>query len=326
MIQNQRYFAAAPEIDLSVVIAVYNEEKIVPELLSRLSQTLGSTDLDYEIVIVDDGSSDGTRAVLLEHLTTCPNLRVVTLYRNAGQVAAISAGMSVARGGWILMMDGDLQHNPADIPMFLAARSDGSDMVASYRLKREESVRRKLITKVFNLINRTLTGVNISDFGSSYRLIRFEIIAMMKDRSGYVHYNTPNLFMNARKFIEIPITQWQRKSGASKWTFLMFVLFNFDFLMSTMRPILLAVCGALGGMAIGIVLYFFHLIGAISSVQALTGPVSIFLTSVVIFMLAVIWREVVRMRALILGVPPFLISAVHAAPPDRSTAGTVPTA
>jgi len=313
MQQNQRYFPSAPSLDLSVVIAVYNEVEIAPELLRRCNEVLSATDQKYEIVVVDDGSADGTLDVLKAAMAHIRGLRVVELYRNVGQVAAISAGMSIARGQWILMMDGDLQHRPEDIPRFLAKRTEGFDLIASYREKRQESLRRRLITRLMNVTNRVLIGVKISDFGSAFRLLRSEIIALMKDRDGYVHYNTPDLFINARKSTEIPIVQVSRKSGSSKWTMLAFVMFNFDFLVTAMRPVLIAVWGAVAGTIVGSLLYILHLVGVIPGVQALTGPVSIILISAIIFMLAVIWRETVRLRKAALGTPPFIIKNVFEA-------------
>lgn len=308
---NQQYFPAEPSLELSVVIAVYNEEEIVAELLTRLDTELRNADVAYEIIIVDDGSKDGTLDILRGHVGRIAGLRVVELYRNAGQVAAISAGMSLARGSWVLMMDGDLQHDPADIPRFLAHRGSGADLIASYREKRQESLRRKLITAVINRTNRALLGVRLSDFGSAYRLIRHEIIVLLKDRAGYVHYNTPDLFNKARQYIEIPIIQGRRHSGASKWTLLMFVMFNLDIIVTAMRPVLLAVWGSALGVVVGIALYLLYLVGATSQVQALTGPASIILLSLLMFMLSVVWRELIRARQLALGTPMFLIRAVH---------------
>lgn len=324
MRQNQQHFSAAPSLDLSVVIAVYNEGVIVSELVRRCHEVLAATGQRYEIVIVDDGSADQTLEVLKAETAGTPGLRVVELYRNVGQVAAISAGMSIARGQWILMMDGDLQHRPEDIPRFLDKRSEGYDLIASFREKRYDSLRRRLVTRLMNVTNRILIGVNISDFGSAFRLLRSEIIALMKDRDGYVHYNTPDLFINARKRTEIPIVQVSRKSGSSKWTMLAFVMFNFDFLVTAMRPVLIAVLGAVAGTIMGSLLYVLHLIGVIPGVQALTGPVSIILISAIIFMLAVIWRETVRLRKVALGTPPFIIQNVYEA--VDVTAGAVPAA
>jgi hypothetical protein len=140
-----------------------------------------------------------------------------------------------------------------------------------------------------------------------------EIIQLLKDRAGYVHYNTPELFIKARRYVELPITQGRRKSGSSKWTLLMFVMFNPDMVVTAMRPVLLAVAVSAIGVATGFVLYSLHLVGAISEVEALTGPASIMLLSALMFMLAVVWRELIRSRQLALGTPTFLIRTIHAA-------------
>ena len=314
MDSNPKHFPAGPSLDLSVVIAVYNECEVVAELLRRLEAALRPTGLTYEIIIVDDGSTDDTLATLRRCVPAVAGLRVVELYRNAGQVAAISAGMSVARGSWVLMMDGDLQHDPADIPRFLAERATGADLIASYRATREETMRRKVITAIINRLNRALLGIRVTDFGSAFRLIRMEIIQLLKDRSGYVHYNTPELFMKARRYVELPIAQGRRKSGSSKWTLLMFVMFNLDILVTAMRPVLLAVALSAIGIGTGFVLYSLHLVGAITEVQALTGPASIMLLSALMFMLAVVWRELIRSRQVALGTPSFLIREIHAGP------------
>jgi glycosyltransferase involved in cell wall biosynthesis len=311
MDSNQKYFPSEPSLGLSIVIAVYNECEVVPELLRRLEAALRPIGLTYEIIIVDDGSTDDTLATLRSYVPAVSGLRVIELYRNAGQVAAISAGMSVARGSWVLMMDGDLQHDPADVPRFLAERSTGADLIASYRAKREETLRRRSITAIINRLNRALLGIRVTDFGSAFRLIRIEIIQLLKDRAGYVHYNTPELFIKARRYVELPIAQGRRKNGSSKWTLLMFVMFNLDILVTATRPVLLAVAVSAIGVCTGFVLYCLHLVGAITEVQALTGPASIMLLSALMFMLAVIWRELIRSRQLALGTPDFLIRAIY---------------
>src|SRR3954449_11236765 len=146
MDMNVRHFPSVCSLDLSVVIAVYNEQDVIVDLLSRLYSILEAVNISYEILVVDDGSTDRTLSVLRAHVGKRSGLRVIELHRNVDQVAAISAAMSVANGMWILMMDGDLQHDPADIPRFLAERWDSIDLVASYREKREETVGRKVIT------------------------------------------------------------------------------------------------------------------------------------------------------------------------------------
>ena len=322
MEKNGKFFPPAPSLELSLIITVYNEEKTMEELINRCDSVLSSKHGDYEIIVVDDGSFDRTVEITRAKLVSITGLRIVQLYRNVGQVAAISAGLSVARGRWLMLMDGDLQHQPEDIPRFLSLRAEGYDLIASYRRRREETLRRRLLTPIINFANRAALGVQIADFGSAFRLFRAEIANMMKDKQGYVHYNTPELFINARRYTEIPIEQVRRKAGSSKWTFLAFMLFNFDFLVTAMRPVLIAVWGSIIGVFIGMLLYILYLSGAISDVEALSGPVSIVLISILIFMLAVVWREIVRNRNLLMGVPPFLIENIYSRELEHSGPGS----
>ena len=109
---------------LSVVCTVYNEEEVIPELLDKLALVLSMLEFSSEIVMVDDGSTDRTLARLKSMIGHAPGVRIVELYRNYGQVAALGAGMSVARGDWIVMLDGDLQHDPQDIRRLVAEIAD----------------------------------------------------------------------------------------------------------------------------------------------------------------------------------------------------------
>src|SRR5882724_2956693 len=178
---------------LSVVCTVYNEEDAIPELLQRLVLVLSTLDVSSEIVMVDDGSKDRTLVRLQSMIGRSPGLRIVELYRNYGQVAALGAGMSVARGDWMVMLDGDLQHDPQDISRLVAEIANGHDLVATYRDRREETSFRLAVTWLGNRVNRYLTGERIRDFGSAYRLFSARLLDMMTDGFGYVHYNTPAL-------------------------------------------------------------------------------------------------------------------------------------
>src|SRR5437870_3550158 len=178
---------------LSIVCTVYNEENAISELLDQLAAVLSTLDLSSEIIMVDDGSRDHTLVRLKGRIGHAAGLRIVELYRNYGQVAALGAGMSVARGDWIIMLDGDLQHDPQDIRRLVAEVAHGHDLVATYRDRREETNFRLAVTWLGNHVNRYLTGEQIRDFGSAYRLFSARLLAMMTDGFGYVHYNTPAL-------------------------------------------------------------------------------------------------------------------------------------
>src|SRR6516164_788508 len=299
-----------PRPELSVVCTVYNEEEVIPELLDKLALVLSTLDLSSEIVMVDDGSTDRTLPRLKSMIGQACGLRVVELYRNYGQVAALGAGMSVARGDWIVMLDGDLQHDPQDVRRLVAEIANGHDLVATYRDRREETNFRLAVTWVGNRVNRYLTGEQIRDFGSAYRLFSARLLDMMTDGFGYVHYNTPALYINARSRIELPIIQFRRRYGASKWNLISLIQYNLDFLIHSKKltQVLLNI-GVLGILA-GVVLYVSSLVGFAEPARAITAPISIAFTSFLVMLLAVIWREVMQTQRYARGQPPFLISGI----------------
>jgi glycosyltransferase involved in cell wall biosynthesis len=295
---------------LSIVCPLFNEAPAVAELLRRITEALATPDLSYEIVAVDDGSTDATLATLKDAMLAYPSLRVLELYRNYGQVAALGAGMSVARGRWILMIDGDLQHDPGDICRLIAAANEGHDLVATYRERREEPFSRLAVTWIGNHINRFLTGVDIGDFGSSYRLFDSCLLDMLTDMAGHVHYNTPALYINARSCIEIPITQQHRPHGTSKWDLNAFISYNLDFLARSKRITQLLLAIGIMGMVISGVLYLLSLADVLEGVRTVTTPMSIALVSLLIVLSAIVWREVMQTQRLARGEPPYLINGI----------------
>ena len=295
---------------LSVVCTVYNEEEVIPELLDKLVLVLATIDLTSEIVMVDDGSTDCTLARLKSVLGHAPGLRIVELYRNYGQVAALGAGMSVARGDWIVMLDGDLQHDPQDIRRLVAEIANGHDLVATYRDRREETRFRLVVTWVGNRVNRYLTGERIRDFGSAYRLFSARLLDMMTDGFGYVHYNTPALYINARSCVELPIIQFRRRYGASKWNLISLIQYNLDFLIHSKKLTQVLLNIGVLGILVGIILYVSSLTGFAEPARAITAPISIAFTSFLVMLLAVIWREVMQTQRYARGQPPFLIAGI----------------
>ena len=295
---------------LSVVCTVYNEEEVIPELVDKLALVLSTLDFSSEIVMVDDGSTDHTLARLKTMIGQAPGLRIVELYRNYGQVAALGAGMSVARGDWIVMLDGDLQHDPQDIRRLVAEIANGHDLVATYRERREETNFRLAVTWLGNRVNRYLTGQRIRDFGSAYRLFSARLLDMMRDGFGYVHYNTPALYINARAGVELPITQFRRRYGASKWDLISLIQYNLDFLIHSKKITQVLLNIGMLGIFIGIGLYISSQVGFAEPARAITAPISIAFTSFLVMLLAVIWREVMQTQRYARGQPPFLIAGV----------------
>jgi len=306
----ERAAFSGPKPALSVVCAIYNEEDAVPRLLELLAPVLVATGMTSELIIVDDGSTDRSLERAKAAIGHVAGLRIVQLYRNYGQVAAISAGMSFARGDWIVMLDGDLQHNPEDIKRLLAETANGHDLVATYRERREETRLRLAVTWLGNRINRYLIGVQIRDFGSAYRLFNARLLDMVTDGLGYVHYNTPALYVNARSFVELPITQSHRPYGESKWSLIAFIVFNLDFFINSKRIVQVLLGVGLFGMIIGASLYVLSELGFAEPTRAISAPITIAFTSFLVMLMAVIWREVMQTQRYALEQPPFLIAGI----------------
>ena len=168
-------------IDLSVVIPIRNEAPSLVELHRELTETLGSTGRSYEIIIVDDGSTDEGFAILERLQAGDRHLRVIRLRRNFGQTAAFAAGFAYARGALIVTSDGDLQNDPRDIPAMVTQLEGGFDIVCGWRKDRKDAlVSRRLPSTLANALISTVTGVHLHDYGCSLKIFRAEIVKDMK--------------------------------------------------------------------------------------------------------------------------------------------------
>jgi glycosyltransferase involved in cell wall biosynthesis len=162
--------------EISVVIPVYNEVDNVRDLHAELTAALEPLGRPYEILLVDDGSKDGTVPLLLAIERDDPRVRVIRLRRNFGQTAAFSAGFDHARGDVIVTSDGDLQNDPRDIPALLARLDEGFDMVCGWRRKRQDSFSRVLPSRIANGLISWSTGVHLHDYGCSLKAIRADVV------------------------------------------------------------------------------------------------------------------------------------------------------
>lgn len=205
-------------LDLSVVIPVYNEEESLPRLVPEIHRALRPTGLDYEIVLVDDGSKDRSFAVLERLAADDPALVVVRFRRNFGQTAAMQAGLDHARGARVALMDADLQNDPADIPMMLARLDDGYDLVAGWRANRQDAfVNRKLPSMIANkLISRT-TGVELHDYGCTLKVMTREVAKDLR-LYGEMHRFIPAVAdWSGARILEVKVNHRARQFGVSKY-------------------------------------------------------------------------------------------------------------
>lgn len=204
--------------DVSVVVPVHNEVESLPHLLSAISSTLIESNLSYEIICVDDGSSDGSVQLLKEKAQTRTDLKSIILRRNYGQTAAMAAGFYHARGRAIVTLDADLQNDPVDIPMLLAKLDEGYDLVNGWRKNRQDAaVTRLLPSKIANWLIRRITSVNVHDYGCSLKAYRTELVADM-NLYGELHRFLPALaYIEGARITEMPVRHHARRFGSSKY-------------------------------------------------------------------------------------------------------------
>jgi len=204
--------------DFSVVVPVYNEAENVKLLCDKLHGALVKIGRSYEIVLVDDGSSDGTWEKLRESARDLPNFRLVRLRRNFGQTAAMSAGMHEARGDIIITMDADLQNDPDDIPLLLERMDKGFDVVSGWRKDRkDEFVRRKFPSMLANWLISTVTGVHLHDYGCTLKAYRKEVMENV-ELYGDMHRFIPALASWAGSRVdEVVVRHHPRRFGKSKY-------------------------------------------------------------------------------------------------------------
>jgi len=207
-------------LDLSAVIPVFNEEESIVPLHQRLAPVLAGLNKSFEIIFINDGSSDGSYEALGRLANTDKRVKVISLRRNFGQTAAMAAGFDYARGRIIIPLDGDLQNDPADIPLLLQKLEEGYDVVSGWRKDRKDKeIIRRVISRAANRMIGWITGVRLHDSGCSIKAYRAEILKGTR-LYGEMHRFIPALanLMGAR-ICEVPVTHYPRQFGKSKYGF-----------------------------------------------------------------------------------------------------------
>ncbi len=214
--------------EFSVIISCYYEEKSIDEFYTRLSKAMNSLDRSYEIVFVNDGSTDKTFEKLKmiydkdPHVTT-----IIDLFKNAGQAVAVTAGIKHANGKNFVLMDSDLQLDPEELPLLVKEFDKGLDIVSGCRKNRKDSIFRIIPSKIANMIMRKVSESNFTDFGCTFKIINGKLVRGL-DFGPYKTLNIPNLIAKAQRCVEVPVTHHQRKYGKSGWTFRKLFRYNMD--------------------------------------------------------------------------------------------------
>ncbi|MBM4296023.1 MAG: glycosyltransferase [Deltaproteobacteria bacterium] len=246
---------------MSVIIPVFNEEDNLRELGERLIRTLTGMDRPFEIIFVDDGSTDRSWEILMELYSQHPHhIRALQFHRNFGQHPAVFAGFQAARGQVVVTLDADLQNPPEEIPRLVAKLEEGYDAVGGWRQDRHDSIFRRLPSQAINYIMSKVTGIKLRDYGCMLRAYRREVVDSInrcQESSSFIPA-LANLF--ARRVAEIPVGHAERTRGQSKYSLIKLIRLNFD-LMTGFSNLPIHLVGLTGiaiaflGLAFGLFLF-----------------------------------------------------------------------
>lgn len=205
------------QVDVSIVIPVYNEEESLPVLAREIADAMAATGRAYEVIFVDDGSSDASPRVLAELAARDGRLKVLHLARNQGQSSALAAGFRRAGGEVVVTLDADLQNDPADIPRLLAAL-EGCDLVSGVRVERHDSWTRRASSRIANRVRDRVIHDGITDVGCSLKAYRAELLRDLPLFKG-MHRFLPALvqLQGAERVQEIPVSHRARRYGEAKY-------------------------------------------------------------------------------------------------------------
>jgi dolichol-phosphate mannosyltransferase len=205
-------------VALSIVVPIYNEEESLPFLVNQLLEVLQPMEETFELVLVNDGSSDNSAEVIRKLSFEIPELVGVLLRKNYGQTAAMAAGFDISSGDIVVTLDGDLQNDPADIPLLVNKIRDGFDLVSGWRFRRQDAaISRKLPSKIANRLIGKVTGVRLNDYGCSLKAYRKEVLRDMR-LYGELHRFLPVLAnIEGARITEVKVNHRARQFGSSKY-------------------------------------------------------------------------------------------------------------
>ncbi len=323
---------------ISVVIPLCNEESNVPILVGKLTEAMGALGIGYEVLFINDGSTDSTAARIHEACVADHRLKAIHFRRNYGQTAAMQAGFAHARGEIIVAMDGDLQNDPADIAKVVAKLDEGFDLVSGWRKDRQDHpIRRNFLSRVANGLISNASGVHLHDYGCSLKAYRREVLEGIA-LYGEMHRFIPvYAFWNGARIAEVTVLHHPRVHGVSKYGLerifkvvldLGVVLFLHRF---AQRPMyVFGLCGFLSWMISGVaglaaVIYKFFGHRSFIETPLPLVAVTMFFTGVICFLLGLLAELSIRTYHESQGKPTYLIAARdNLAGPARRASDRVP--
>ena len=203
-------------MNVSVVIPVFNEKESLPDLVRELEHTLGAYP-GWEVIFVDDGSSDGSTDWIVNQCESSPYFKLIQFYRNYGKAAALAEGFKIAAGEYIITMDADLQDDPAEIPNFISKLEEGWDLVSGWKKTRLDPLNKRLPSKIFNLVTRLMTGVKIHDFNCGLKGYKKAVVKSIDVYGGRHRYIPALAGQQKFKVTEIVVNHRARQFGETKY-------------------------------------------------------------------------------------------------------------
>jgi undecaprenyl-phosphate 4-deoxy-4-formamido-L-arabinose transferase len=251
------------DIQISLVIPVFNEEKNLPALMARTLPVMRAMKRAFEVILIDDGSRDRSLEILREFARKEPEVRVVELTRNYGQHAAILAGFSMVRGRMVVTLDADLQNPPEEIPRLIETmEAGGFDVVGTIRKGRKDSLFRIIPSKIVNMVARKITGVQMSDWGCMLRAYRRPVVERMSACHEHSTFIPALATHFGKRVTEIEVAHEERHGGKSNYPLRKLINLQFDLVASfSDLPIKLIMYGGVLMAAMGV---FFGLILAVA--------------------------------------------------------------
>ncbi len=315
---------AAPEF--SALITCYFEAESIGRFHEKLSKALAGLGRSYEIILVNDGSTDATWQKIKDLFDKDPKITVaLDLFKNSGQQAAITAALNEARGRAFILLDSDLQLDPAELPMLVAEYDKGFDVVSGYRQNRRDSFWRILPSKIANMIMRRASQSRFRDFGCTFKIYNADLVRAF-DFGPHRIFSNVDCIAAAQRQCEVPVTHYPRPYGQSGWTFRKLWAYNMDNIVRlTQRPfqILAVLCVIASGLfALRILSGFilpFKIMGEVTTGLLLNALFLVFLALLAV--LSMIGEFTIRSFTTLHRIPAYIvrerISRVDAAPQDR---------
>lgn len=303
--------------DLSIVIPVFNEQAVLPQLFVRLYAVLDGIGRSYEVLLIDDGSADRSVALLRSQYQARPEVtRVILLAGNFGQHNAILAGFANARGNAVVTLDADLQNPPEEIPRLLAALDQGHDYVGAVRVVRKDNLLRRLPSRILNRLRELTTRIHITDQGCMLRAYHRSVVAAVNDCREVNTFIPALAYLFARSPVEVEVAHAARAAGTSKYSLYRLMRLNFD-LMTGFSVVPLQIYSLLGIVIALLSLIFVVYMGIrrlmvgpeVQGVFTLFG-IAFFLMGVVLLGVGMLGEYVGRIYAQVLNRPRYRIDAI----------------